>query len=258
MGDHVEVQITPETPGRPSIRNPFESPNDYHHLREALVPSPSVFKSKSCKATPPKFNWSIDEMASLLPVHIDPEEIQRQSFYLSQTRMDSDIEEKRQNAIEQFFTKGAIVPSPWAAPDARKGPQMSMKSCMSAMITEEPVKISVACQTTLSLPLAFDLEKVLGDYYRHEEPCDAVQESLSSSSLRRKLFLDGRGSYSGSDSSSPPSPERGHAKQERPSLTQKEGAVEGVEAISSIFCSPLSCGALAPTPSTVSEVYGCK
>lgn len=36
--------------------------------------------------TPPKFNWSIDEMASLLPVHIDPEEIQRQSFYLSQTR----------------------------------------------------------------------------------------------------------------------------------------------------------------------------
>ena len=137
MGDRVEIQITPETPGRPSIRNPFESPNDYHHLREALVPSPSVFKSMHCKAvsihlklftsnilellwcdtslfasikilyylhrfgctwslihflvwsllqTPPKFNWSIDEMASLLPVHIDQEEIQRQSFYLSQTR----------------------------------------------------------------------------------------------------------------------------------------------------------------------------
>lgn len=42
--------------------------------------------NKTLFQTPPKFNWSIDEMASLLPVHIDPEEIQRQSFYLSQTR----------------------------------------------------------------------------------------------------------------------------------------------------------------------------
>ncbi|TDH01386.1 hypothetical protein EPR50_G00179920 [Perca flavescens] len=253
MGDHVELQITPETPGRPSIRNPFESPNDYHHLREPLVPSPSVFKSKPCKATPPKFNWSIDEMASLLPVHIDPEEIQRQSFYLSQTRMDSDIEEKRQNAIEQFFTKGAIVPSPWAAPDTRKGPQMYMKSSKSAMIVEEPEKISVACQTTLSLPLAFDLEKVLGDYYHYEEACDAVQDSLSSSSLRRKLFLDGQGTYSSSDSSSPPSPERSHARNERLSLNRGEGALGQVaegDAILSIFSSPLTCGALAPTPST--------
>ncbi|XP_070833626.1 protein aurora borealis [Chaetodon trifascialis] len=250
MGDHVEIQITPETPGRPSIRNPFESPNDYHHLHEALVPSPSVFRSKACKATPPKFNWSIDEMASLLPVHIDPEEIQRQSFYLSQTRMDTDIEEKRQNAIEQFFTKGTIVPSPWAAPDTRKCPQIYMKSCVSAMIEEEPEKISVACQTTLSLPSAFDLEKLLGDYYRHEEACEAVQESLSSSSLRRKLFLDGQGSYSGSDSSSPPSPDRSHPRPERPSLNLGEGAVGGLEAISSIFSSPLSCGVTAPTPST--------
>lgn len=109
-------------------------------------------------------------MASLLPVHIDPEEIQRQSFYLSQTRyepkhchhygnhsfvgnkdeivtitsvasldqahhdvlnweckmnmpgklsdktfflwisrMDSDIEEKRQNAIEQVWDSNHIV-----------------------------------------------------------------------------------------------------------------------------------------------------
>ncbi|XP_054456220.1 protein aurora borealis [Anoplopoma fimbria] len=257
MGDHVELtlQITPETPGRPSVRNPFESPNDYHHLREALVPSPSVFKSKPCRATPPKFNWSIDEMASLLPVHIDAEDIQRQSFYLSQTRMDSDIEEKRQNAIEQFFTKGAIVPSPWAAPDSRKGPQVYMKSPMSAMIVEEPEKISVGCQTTLTLPLAFDMEKVLGEYYRNGEAGDAVQESLSSSSLRRKLFLDGQGTYSGSDSSSPPSPERSHITEQRLSLDREEGAVGRVaasegEAISSIFCSPLSCGASAPTPST--------
>lgn len=97
----------------------------------------------------------------------------------------------------------------------------------------------------------------IGDYYRHEEACEAVQESLSSSSLRRKLFLDGQGSYSSSDSSSPPSPERSHTRQERPSLNRGEGAVGGVEAISSLFSSPLSCGVLTQTPSTVSEVKGC-
>lgn len=151
------------------------------------------------------------------------------------------------------------------------------------------VCFTVACQTTLSLPLAFDLEKVLGkllirgsmikeesvraynyqvtacvsslclgEYYRNEEACDAVQESLSSSSLRRKLFLDGQGCYSGSDSSSPPSPERNHASQERPSLTRGQGVLvtEGCEgeARLSIFSSPVSSGVLAPTPSTVSGV----
>ncbi|KAM9727075.1 protein aurora borealis isoform 1-T1 [Menidia menidia] len=250
MGDQFEPQITPETPGRPSIRNPFESPNDHHHLREPLVPSPSVFKSKSCKATPPKFNWSIDEMASLLPVHIDPEEIQRQSFYLSQTRMDSDTEEKCQNAIEQFFTKGTIVPSPWAAPETRRALPAYKKS---PAIAEETEKVSVACQTALSLPLAFDTEKLLGEYYRYEEACEAVQESLSSSSLRRKLFLDGHFSYSSSDSSTPPSPERAHNNLEKtspnrgvvPKTECREGGV-----ISSVFSSPLSCGTSAPTPSS--------
>ncbi|CAN9499677.1 unnamed protein product [Ophioblennius macclurei] len=253
MGDQVEIQITPETPGRPSIRNPFESPNDYHHLREPLVPSPSVFKSKFVKATPPKFNWSIDEMASLLPVHIDPEDIQRQSFFLSQTRTDSDIEEKRQNAIEEFFTKGTIVPSPWAPPDTRKGIQTYKKTYLSAMI-EEPEKISVACQTTLSLPLEFDLEKVLGEYYRYAEACNAVTESLSSSSLRRKLFLDGQSSSS-CDSSSPSSPERNGAEQEGSSFHRRDEAVgqpadSQEEALSSIFSSPSACGISAQTPST--------
>nr|XP_057914486.1 protein aurora borealis [Doryrhamphus excisus] len=239
MGDHTKIHITP---GRPSVRNPFESPNDYRHLREPLVPSPSAFKSKICKATPPKFNWSIEEMASLLPVDIDQEEIQRQSFFLSQTRADSDTEEKRQTAIEQFFTKEAIVPSPWAVSDTRKAfLHVYKKSPLSPAIAEEPEKHSVSCQTSLSLPVAFDLEKLLGEYCRNEEVmCDAVQESLSSSSLRRKLFLDGRGASSGSENSSPPTPDRG--------LMQDEDAIHDVEgATSSAFSSPLSCAMTAPT-----------
>ncbi|KAM6956599.1 protein aurora borealis [Aplochiton taeniatus] len=255
MGDRPELQITPETPGRPSIRNPFESPNDYHHLHEALVPSPSVFKSS--RATPAgKFNWSIDEMASLLPVHIDPEDIQRQSLYLSQTSMDSDIEEKRQNAIEQFFTKGAIVPSPWAGPTTRKAAQKHLgKISTSPLILEEPQtakKLNVACQTALTLPTDFDLEKILGEYYRSEEVCEGTQDSLSSSSLRRKLFLDGRGSSSGSDTSSPPSPDRSYPREEAssPGKGADKDRAACVEAVPSAIGSPLSGGMPVPTPST--------
>ncbi|XP_072293537.1 protein aurora borealis [Eucyclogobius newberryi] len=251
MGDHVH--ITPETPGRPSIRNPFESPNDYHHLREPVVPSPSVFQSKTCKATPPKFTWAIEDMASLFPVHIDQDEIQRQSFYLSQTRTDSDIEQKCQNAIDHFFTKGSIVPSPWAAPESRKVSPFCKKSTVSPLIAENLGKISVGCQTILSLPLAFDLEKVLGEYYRYEEPSDTVPESLSSSSLRRKLFLDGQGS--GSDSSTPPSPVRGFSEHHRLQADATGGATEDLhipkrETTYSIFSSPMSCGIQSATPST--------
>ncbi|XP_061767687.1 protein aurora borealis isoform X2 [Nerophis ophidion] len=246
MADHTDIHMTP---GRSAVQNPFESPNDYRHLQEPLVPSPSVFKSR---ATPTKFTWNVEELASLFPVDIDPEEIQRQSFYLSQTRADSDIEEKRQNAIEQFFTKGAIVPSPWSVSETRKIPLMYKKSPLSPMITEEPEKHSVSCQTTLSLPLALDLESLLGEYYRSEEmACDAVQESLSSSSLRRKLFLDGQGAFSSSDGSSPPTPDRGPTQEERLLLKRHEDAAQDFKgAASSSFASPLSCNVTASTPST--------
>ncbi|KAK7161696.1 hypothetical protein R3I94_004390 [Phoxinus phoxinus] len=241
MGDIAEIHITPETPGRPAILNPFESPNDYHRLHEPLMPSPSVFKSsKSSSATPAKFKWSIDEMANLLPVEIDPEDIHRQAVFLSQARADSEIEAKRQHAIEQFFIKGAIVPSPWGPLAAKQSIKPThQKSPLSPLVAEEPPppkKINATCQTVLSLPVDFNLEKVLGDYYKTEELTEQVQESLSSSSLRRKLFLDGHDS--GSESSTPSSPDR-NTHNIPPSSR---------EMMSSVIVSPLQCGIPTGTP----------
>ncbi|KAI7811088.1 protein aurora borealis isoform X2 [Triplophysa rosa] len=241
MGDVAEFHITPDTPGRPAIFNPFESPNDYHRLHEPLVPSPSVFKSsRSVLTTPAKFKWSIDEMANLLPVEIDPEDIHRQAVFLSQARADAEIEEKRQNAIDQFFTKGAIVPSPWGPLAAKQSVKVPyQKSSLSPPVTEEnsPKKMNVICQTGLSLPVDFNLEKVLGDYYRTEELTEQVQESLSSSSLRRKLFLDGHDS--GSESSTPSSPDKNSHNE----LSKNR------EMMSSVIVSPLQTGiSTAATP----------
>ncbi|KAI2668440.1 Protein aurora borealis [Labeo rohita] len=229
MGDIAEIYITPETPGRPAILNPFESPNDYHRLHEPLMPSPSVFKSsKSSSATPAKFKWSIDEMANLLPVEIDPEDIHRQAMFLSQARADAEIEEKRQNAIEQFFTKGAIVPSPWGPPAAKQAVKVPhQKSPLSPLVTE-PVQPS---------------KKINGDYYKTEELTEQVQESLSSSSLRRKLFLDGHDS--GSESSTPSSPDR--YSHNVPSSSR--------EMMSSVIVSPLQCGIPTGTPLSVRTRY---
>uniref|UniRef100_A0A8C6RPD1 Protein aurora borealis n=1 Tax=Nannospalax galili TaxID=1026970 RepID=A0A8C6RPD1_NANGA len=216
MGDvnELKMQITPETPGRIPVLNPFESPSDYSNLHEQTLASPSVFKSTKLP-TPGEFRWSIDQLAVINPVEIDPEEIHRQASYLSHSRIDKDVEDKRQKAIEEFFTKDVIVPSPWTDHDGKQPSEHHPTKCFNTN-NDSPVgkkltvpfeKCNAACQTLLSLPVDFNLEAILGDYFRTDDFVDQSPGNLSSSSLRRKLFLDGNGSISDSlPSTSPGSP----------------------------------------------------
>ncbi|XP_074902188.1 protein aurora borealis isoform X4 [Buteo buteo] len=206
MGDTKEakMQITPETPGRVTVLNPFESPSDYYTLQEQIVSSPSVFKSTKSSSTPGKFRWSIDQLALINPVEIDSEDVRRQAMYLSHARIDKETEDRRQKAIEEFFTKRLIVPSPWTEHEGKQVSQFnSTKSIdlnyispIRRQLTLHPGKSNAACQTVLSLPVDFNLEKILGEYFRTDEFADQSQENLSSSSLRRKLFLEENGSVS--------------------------------------------------------------
>ncbi|KFZ61955.1 Protein aurora borealis, partial [Podiceps cristatus] len=206
MGDTKEakMQITPETPGRVTVLNPFESPSDYYTLQEQIVSSPSVFKSTKPSSTPGKFRWSIDQLALINPVEIDSEDVRRQAMYLSHARIDKEAEDRRQKAIEEFFTKRLIVPSPWTEHEGKQVSQFnSTKSIdlnsispIGRQLTLQPGKSNAACQTVLSLPVDFNLEKILGEYFRTDEFADQSQENLSSSSLRRKLFLEENGSVS--------------------------------------------------------------
>ncbi|KAI5269224.1 Protein Aurora Borealis [Manis pentadactyla] len=205
---------------------------------------PSVFKSTKLP-TPGKFRWSIDQLAVINPVEIDPEDIHRQALYLSHSRIDKDVEDKRQKAIEEFFTKDVIVPSPWTDHEGKQLAEYHSSKCIN-INNESPVgrkltihseKSNAACQTLLSLPVDFNLENVLGDYFRADKFADQSPGNLSSSSLRRKLFLDGNGSIS--DSLPPASPR-----------SPQSGTRASLEVFYSIDLSPVRCRSPVQTPSS--------
>ncbi|XP_042541374.1 protein aurora borealis [Dipodomys spectabilis] len=246
MGDvkELKMQITPETPGRIPVLNPFESPSDYSNLHEQTLASPSVFKSTKLP-TPGEFRWSIDQLAVINPVEIDPEEIHRQASYLSHSRIDKDVEDKRQKAIEEFFTKDVIVPSPWTDHDGKQLSEYHSSKCINInsdspagkKLNPHSEKSNAACQTLLSLPVDFNLENILGDYFRADEGADQSPGNLSSSSLRRKLFLDGNGSISDSlPSASPRSPQ--------------SNAQASLEVFYAVDLSPVQCRSPMQTPSS--------
>ncbi|NWI68020.1 BORA protein, partial [Todus mexicanus] len=108
-----------------------------------------------------------------------------------------------------FFTKRLIVPSPWTEHEGKQVSQFNSTkgklhlsidlntiSPIGRQLTLQPGRSNAACQTVLSLPVDFNLEKILGEYFRPDEFADQSPENLSSSSLRRKLFLEENGSVS--------------------------------------------------------------
>ncbi|XP_038053392.1 protein aurora borealis-like isoform X2 [Patiria miniata] len=190
--------------------NPFEADSvDSLHLTQF---SPSVFaRSAATPASSKKsslFRWSIDQLAILHPADIDEHALQQEST------LDSDTEERAQLAIEQFFSQQHLVPSPWSVKRPIKhvtfspNPPTVSEAKDSNSCSEAPERSShdnenscqnkerteVSCQTTVTLPVDFDLQAVLGDQFAfNDSQAEGVNE-LSSSSLRRKLFSQGEAS----------------------------------------------------------------
>ncbi|XP_017744920.1 PREDICTED: protein aurora borealis isoform X2 [Rhinopithecus bieti] len=144
-----------------------------------------------------------------------------------------------------FFTKDVIVPSPWTDHEGKQLSQYHSNKCTNVnsdspignKLTIHSEKSNAACQTLLSLPVDFNLENILGDYFRADEFADQSPGNLSSSSLRRKLFLDGNGSISDSlPSASPRSPH--------------SGVQTSLEMFYSIDLSPVKCRSPLQTPSS--------
>lgn len=90
----------------------------------------------------------------------------------------------------------------------------------------------------IGLYVFFLLSLNLGDYFRADELADQSPGNLSSSSLRRKLFLDGNRSVS--DSLAPGSPSGSHS-----------AAQTSLEVFYSIDLSPVRCRSPVQTPGSV-------
>ncbi|KAL4225206.1 hypothetical protein ACF0H5_015897 [Mactra antiquata] len=200
-----------------NIVNPFDCGHDDLHLPAYM--SPGFFTVASTPASEDRkmFRWSIEHIAELNPADIDEMPVQQDY----QVFPDKETEERAQRAIDQFFANNLIHPSPWSDPKKSKknilpATPASYGKYKTEILTElqgsiqktlpnNQSSVDVSCQTTLSLPVDFDLQKVLGSYMSQDINNDDnnQQDMLSTSSLRRKLF------FHGDTSSLAPSPVKG-------------------------------------------------
>ncbi|ESN92389.1 hypothetical protein HELRODRAFT_194240 [Helobdella robusta] len=119
-----------------SYYNPFET-----GLLDSLsqhICSPNVFKviTPDRKLTP-KFRWSIDDLALLKPAHIEDPPLH--SVY----NLNAELEERAQQAIDEFFSTHVIAPSPWSTASSKKKQASKYKKSTNSTATiESPMVFS--------------------------------------------------------------------------------------------------------------------
>lgn len=197
------VGVGVNTSQRPPVQkhrvyNPFDAAL-IEHLQSPIF-SPSVFamtKTPASSTKTPTFRWNIDELALIKPVNFD----EAQDGYTSPWELE--VESRAQMAIDDFFARNhVIVPSPC---ERERGPMNSRRSVATdcfhnssqlRRVSEEKTVADVGCQTTLTLPVDFALDRLLADYYTYNSTTTNSNNSmggddiaeLSNLSLRRKLF----------------------------------------------------------------------
>ncbi|XP_069133731.1 protein aurora borealis-like [Argopecten irradians] len=219
------------TPKGEIIANPFDN-GAYDELGGPIFMSPGVFSVQSTPDGEGKkmFSWAIEHIAELNPADIEENPKQQAAHSIP----DKETEARVQQAIEKYFSNNLVAPSPWSDPKAPvvkttpNSDERLPKSCLEPdlqgsiqkQLPQKSIRTQeVGCQTTLTLPIDFDINKVLGQYMTYELSEENNQEMLSTSSLRRKLF------FQADTSSIAPSP-------------VKPGPLEGDHSLVDICASP--------------------
>uniref|UniRef100_A0A1A9W3F2 Protein aurora borealis n=1 Tax=Glossina brevipalpis TaxID=37001 RepID=A0A1A9W3F2_9MUSC len=193
----MPVAQTPPAKRHHKVRNPFEAAlADRLHL--PLIASPSLFRPSTPQMSSTKFEWTIDEMSSLKPAHVEPHETQFQDS------PDPELEAKAQSAISSYFKEQQIVPSPVFCP--LRNHRIILSELNGNTPISKPGQRIRECgsQTELTLPptLPPALELALKPYFQphlagvgeewerklEDSSFKTINCNVKEISLRRKLF----------------------------------------------------------------------
>nr|XP_018901725.1 PREDICTED: protein aurora borealis isoform X2 [Bemisia tabaci] len=176
--------------------NPFNQ--GLHERLTRSILSPSVFSTiRNPPKTETEFRWSIEDVARIKPANIEEN-------FDYEDQMDPEAESQAQEAIERFFSDTQFAPSPSPivndlpltqnSTTSLKTPCSSAPSAVSSTPRRDSTRstkktVDASVQTGLSLPpeLPEEVEAVLSRYFI--QPESSNDDSLSTSSMRRKLFF---------------------------------------------------------------------